>query len=153
MVTKLRPGFQFKTFLNLVRALFPHWNFFDRIASHFELSFKIPGSTEWSLISFDEERKIFGLLVNPQCNLSLAHVNIIEHFAADIQQLQQFKSGLHSKDVQKLSTFKMICSLLRLKLSDYSLKTNSVQFKISAVSPSEEVVIYISDWLPMESDL
>lgn len=149
--TPLRPQFSFKVFLNLIRALFPKWSFFDRIASHFHLEFKIPGVNEWTPISFEQNRKFFGLFINHECNLALAEVNIIEHFAQDVQELQMQNPRVHSKEVQRLSTFKMLSALLQYKLKKFELEADQVQFKISAVSPSEEIVIYISDWIGLKT--
>ncbi len=139
--------FRFKVFLNLIRAVFPNWNFFDKVAYNFELEFKIKDSKTWEKIVFDQTRKPFGLFTNSECTLALAQVNIIEHFVKDIQDLQQEDTLVNSKDVQNLTTFKMLRSLLSVKLHVYDISHASVQFKVVACSPDERVDVYISDWL------
>ncbi len=143
--------FQFNIFINLIRALFPNWNFFDRVAFSFELWFKVQGSTRWEAITFDQIRQPFGLLLNPDVNLALAQINIIEHFAKDIQDLQAINSLIHSREVQSLSTFKMLRSLIKLKLKDFEVPTSEVQFKVVAINPNEKIDLYISDWINVES--
>ena len=133
--------------LSLVRALFPKWNFFDRIAFNFQLEFKIPGSTLWEPISFDQERRPFDVIINANYNLSLAQVSLLEHFSRDIQELQAANPLVDSKEVQALTSFKMLRSLLFFKLQEYELESDSVQFKIVACGEKEILDIYISDWI------
>jgi len=134
-------------FINLIRALFPKWNFFDQIAYHFELEFKVPGAHEWSAISFQQTRKRLSLFLNAEVNLALAHMNILEHFAEDIQALQTNSPLIPSRDIQQLTTFKMVRSLLRLKLQQFESQPDVVQFKLTAKNPNESVDLYISDWI------
>lgn len=124
--------FKFKVFLNLIRALFPKWNFFDRIAYTFELHFKLKPSASWQQIKFDQYHTNAGLFINEKCNLSLAEFNIVEHFANDVQE--------HLSSITTLTSYKLLTSLLESKLS-----TTDFQFKILAVSPAEKIDIYVSD--------
>ncbi len=143
--------FQFNTFINLIRALFPNWNFFDRVAFSFELWFKVRGSVKWEVISFEQTRQPFGLLLNPDVNIALAQINIVEHFTKDIQDLQSLNPLIHSRDVQNLSTFKMLRSLIEVKLKDFEVSTSEIQFKVVAINPKEKIDLYISDWINVES--
>ena len=139
--------FRFKNFLNLIRALFPRWSFFDRIGHHFELEFKVQNSRDWQKISFDQDRKAFSLFVNPAVNLAMAQVNIIEHFMGEISDLQRINSEVDSKDVQDLTTFRLLRSLIEVKLEAFEIPAGPFQFKILACSPEEKLDVYISDWL------
>lgn len=143
-------SFQFSIFLNLIRALFPKWSFFDQIAYGFELEFKIPGATRWEPLSFQQSRQLFSLFLNPHGNLALAQGNILEHFVQDIQQLQLKNPLIDSKDVQSLTTFKMLKSLLEVKLQEYELGSSTVQFKVVARSQDDVQDFYISDWIHVE---
>ena len=138
---------RFKVFLNLIRAIFPNWNFFDKVAYNFEVEFKVKDAKVWEKISFDQTRQSLGLFVNPDCTVALAQVNIIEHFAKDIQDLQDEDSFVDSKDVQNLTTFKMLRSLISAKLQEYDFQESALQFKIVACSPNEKIDVYISDWI------
>ena len=151
MTVNLRPGFQFKTFLHLLRALFPKWSFFDQVAYKFEVEFKVAGSSNWIPITFFQTRQPLGLFLNPQVNMALAQVNIIEHFAHDIQLLQQRNDQIRSKDVHKLTSYKLLHSLLYVKLKEFDLDPRTIQFKIVARSPQETVDVFISDWVTFES--
>lgn len=151
MIRFLHTPFQLSVFLSLIRALFPHWNFYDEVGFQFLLQFKVPDSNRWEVISFEQRRRVLSLLFNPECNLALAQINIIEHFARDIQELQAVNPLIHSKDVQKLTSFKMLKSLLRIKLKEYELNVATIQFKIVACSPRESLDLYISDWMTLES--
>lgn len=145
-----RAGFNPTLFLKLIRALFPYWSFFDRVGHQFELEFKVPDAKQWEPISFEQVRSRISFVFNPSGNEAMAQVNIIEHFAQDIQELQLINPAVHSKDVQNLTSFRLLKSLLKVKIRQYELPTNIIQFKILADSPTEKIVIYISDWLSLE---
>jgi hypothetical protein len=141
----------FKILLNLIRVLFPQWSFFDQVAYHFELEFKIPNAVSWETISFAQERRLAGILLNPKCNLALGQVSLLEQFAADIQILADGKEiGL--EDIETLTTYQMVKSLLQVRLKSYDLKTNSVQFKVVAHNPKEELDVFISHWITLEAN-
>ena len=146
-----RAGFNPSLFLSLIRALFPYWSFFDRVGHQFELEFKVPNSKTWEPLSFGQVRSRLCFLFNANCNEAMAQVNIIEHFARDIQELQNINPAVHSRDVQNLTTFRLLKSLLKVKIQDYGLESKTIQFKILAESPNEKVVVYISDWISLES--
>jgi hypothetical protein len=146
-----RRQFRFGIFMNLIRAIFPRWNFFERVAYGFELHFKVPDALKWEQISFDQKRTPLSLLINPSCNLALAQVCLLEHFARDIQELQEQAELLASSEVQSLTTFKMVSSLLKSKLQEYELETGAIQFKIVACGATDKVDVYISDWITLES--
>lgn len=137
-------------FANLLRALFPKWNFFDQIAYSIELEFKVPGANEWTPVSFRQTRQFLSLFLNTETNLALAHINILEHFAEDIQVLKAHDPMIHSSDVQRLTTFKMVKSLLQIKLQDFELPSQTVQFKVLARNPDDVVDLYVSDWIQLE---
>lgn len=139
--------FRFSIFLNLIRALFPKWSFFDQVAFGFELEFKVPDSTQWEPISFKAERSFFNLFSNPHGNLAMLQGNILEHFVQDIQRLQSVSPTLDSKEVQALTTFKMLTALLVTKLKEYGLDSPTVQFKIVARSSDTVLDFYFSDWI------
>lgn len=140
-------NFRFSIFLNLIRALFPKWSFFDQVAFGFELEFKVPDSTKWEPVSFKAERSFFNLFSNPLCNLAILQGNVLEHFVQDIQRLQTVSPKLDSKEVQALTTFKMVTALLATKLDEYDLDSPTVQFKIVARSSDTVLDFYFSDWV------
>lgn len=145
------PTFQWKNFLNLARALFPYWNFFDRVAYDFEIEFKIPNAVKWERIPFEARRAALDVFYSADANLKMAQVNIIEHFVGEIQDLQADDATLDSRDVQELTSFKLLFSLLSFRLKEYEIGASQVQFKIVACGNDEEIDVYISDWLEVET--
>ena len=135
------------TFLNIISELF---NFFDRVQYKFGLEFKIPDQKNWEPLTFQQKRKVWNLVLNSQCNEALAQINIIEHFARDIQELQQINPQVSSQEVRSLTTFKLVRSLLQARLQEYELGTTPIQFKIVANRLQDKLDVYISDWLQQE---
>lgn len=143
-------GFQFSVFTSLVRALFPRWDFFDRIAHEFLLEYEGPGSSGWSLISFDQQWRPWHLFLNASTNLSLAQVNVVEHFARDVQELVGTREHLEPYQVHALSTYQMLETLVRVKLSAEPIKYPLVRFRVVASNSQSRVEIYTSDWIRLE---
>lgn len=141
--------FQFKIFLSLIRALFPRWNFFDRVGHHLELEFKTPESSSWERIYFEQGRRPLGLFVNPEVNLALAQVNVVEHFISDLTDLQEGDRQISEADIHSLTTFQMLRSLLRMKLQEHNQNPGRLQFKILACSPRERSDVYVSEWISL----
>lgn len=112
------------------RALFPNWNFFDQIAYSFEIHYKMPSSRDWQKISFDQKPKIHSLFFNPELNLALVEINVIEHFAQDVQQ---------NEDVKSLTSFKILQSIIKMNLQNIEENT---RFKIVARSPEKTLDLY-----------
>lgn len=81
--------------------------------------------------------------------MALAQVNVIEHFAQDIQNLQSVNPLIDSKEVQGLTSFRLLKSILEEKMQDFEFAASSIQFKIVARSPDEIMDLYISDWIPL----
>lgn len=132
--------FNFQLFLSLIRALFPRWDFFDRIDYSFELQFKSGTVVDWQRICFDQKRKLTDLVFNPKSNLAMAQINILEHFAHDIQE---FKN--EDLKIKNLTSLKMTKSLLKTKLIELGIIKGLVQFRLVAISPNETVSLYISE--------
>jgi hypothetical protein len=147
MAMNSRSGFQFSVFLSLIRALFPHWNFFDRVAHQFEVRYQTEEIPSWTLISFDQKPGFFSLFFNPSVNQALAEIGIIEHFAREIQEIG---TEAEADRIQGLSTFRMLKSLLRVKLADVGPVPSSLKFQIVARSPKETIEIYTSEWVTPE---
>ncbi|XGC80635.1 hypothetical protein ACES2L_15010 [Bdellovibrio bacteriovorus] len=132
------PKFQIKKLINLIRVLFPNWNFFNQVAYEFNLWVLAPGATDWTLLSFDQKRKVLGVFVNPEVNLALAKLNLLEHFAQDLQ------SDLADEDVTQLTTYRMVKSLVTEKLIELKIDPKA-RFKLVANNPSETLDLFVSD--------
>ncbi|UOF00645.1 hypothetical protein [Bdellovibrio reynosensis] len=121
-----------------MRVLFPNWNFFNQVAYEFSLWVLAPGAAEWTLLPFHQERQPLGFFVNSEVNLALAELNLLEHFAQDLQ------SDLAEEDVTQLTTFKMVRSLVTEKLIEFKIDPRA-KFKLVAKSPSETLDLYVSE--------
>lgn len=143
-VKSKRPTESVGLFFSLIRSLFPRWNFFDKIAYAFELEFKIAETSSWEPLSFLLHRSPLGLFFNPTANITLAQINLIEHFAHDIQELQKINPLISSLDVENLTSFKLLRSLIRQKLKEKDLNQFSFQFKVIACNSQQKIDLYIS---------
>ena len=141
--------FNFKLFSAFIRALFPRWNFFDFVGFNFQVSFKVPDQNHWEILSFDVERKSLGLMLNPECNLVLAKVNVVEHFAEDIQMLTLESDQISQQDLQKKASYLMLVEIVKLELSKFEIYQSVFQFKVTAIKDSEEVDLFFSDWISL----
>lgn len=117
-----------KAFLNLIRALFPQWDFFDKVSYNFELHYRSSSSESWKQFLFQQPRPQWGLLFNAVTNMKLAQTHIVENFVHEVQDLGDRK-------VENLSSFKMLQALVG---------GNNVQFKVMAVSGEEKIEVYSS---------
>ncbi|MBL7545452.1 MAG: hypothetical protein JNL11_16660 [Bdellovibrionaceae bacterium] len=138
----LAKKFSIKLFLHLIRALFPRWDFFDQTGFAFELYFKAPQSLSWEYFSFIQDHKKACLIFNPALNEALALYGIVEQFAHDVQ---------NQNDVQQLTSFRLLCAVLKAKLLHEYPGYHSVQFKIIARNQSDAIQIYASDTIAVES--
>ncbi len=141
--------FNFELFLALIRALFPQWSFFDFIGFNFQVSFKIPDQNHWESLSFEVERKTLGLMTNSDCNLNLAKVNVVEHFAQDIQNLTLKLNQVSLLDLQNMASYLMLVEILQWELSKFELDRTAFQFKVTAIKETEEVDLFYSDWISL----
>ncbi len=123
------------------RALFPRWNFYDRIAHHFEIDYKLTKDSLWQPLSFSQPRKKLSFFYNPDCNLALAEISLIEQFVADFQK---------SSQVTDLTTYRMLKSVVIHRLNLISSYDRPFQFKILACKPGERIDFYVSDWMDLK---
>ncbi len=131
MINKMK--FRQKTFLYLVRALFPQWNFFDRIAYDFELDYQLEHAS-WQTFCLDQKHEAIGLFISPKMNLALACSQLIEQLAYEVQD--------STTVIHEHAVYKMICSMLK-----FHFPGNKIQFKIVAVDESERSDLFLSGWI------
>lgn len=114
--------------MNLFRALFPQWSFFDRVVNSYQLEVRSPGESAWQTVSFDQKRSFFSLNLNGEMNLALANVSLLEHFARDLEEVSP-------EQIKNLSTYKMVRSLVEVKygskLVQYRLKQGPDELYVS----------------------
>ncbi|MBL7556820.1 MAG: hypothetical protein JNM24_13440 [Bdellovibrionaceae bacterium] len=141
--------FQLTTFLSLIRSLFPRWDFFDQVAFSFNVFFKTSPDPSWKRLSFDQPHKNLRILFNPIINNALVEASIVEHFARDIQELEKDKPDFNTLDLDNLTSYQLLCSLLQVKLKRENLQDDGFQFKIVAHGTNSTIDIYTSQILPL----
>lgn len=133
----------FAHFLILIRSVFPRWNFFDHIGYQFHLKYRTSESASWTFVDFQSKRTWKDLFFNPNHNLTLAQVSLIEHFAQDVQTHEH-------KQVPSLDSFRMVRALIELEILSDS--TSSFQFALEASQNTSQVELYFSPWLKEEKE-
>lgn len=131
----------------LIRVLFPRWNFFDRLGFRLELEVKTAGGRDWQPLPFVATRTFGGLFVNPTVTRMHAERTLLETFVEDVQKLVDPYGQVDSTRLQKLTTFKMVRSLVASRLAPASASSSAdqIQFRVSAVAGDETAVLYVSD--------
>ncbi|OYZ22954.1 MAG: hypothetical protein B7Y39_06800 [Bdellovibrio sp. 28-41-41] len=141
--------FRFSIFLSLIRSLFPRWDFFDQIAFSFVVYYKVSTDTEWKKLAFTQSHKSSRLVFNQAVNDTLMQSSVVEQFARDIQELENNTPNFSKSDIEDLTTYQLLCSLLEVKLKQKNLNNTEFQFKITAHNTSEQIDIFTSDKLPL----
>lgn len=119
-------------YVDLFRALFPKWNFFDQVGSHLFLEYRESEAGTWQRIDFTVPRKNMGIFLNAEVNMTLAKIHIIEQFAMNMENE---------------SSLKMLQSLLKTATS----LSEKVQFRLLAQTEEQNNVLYQSEWLMVDS--
>ncbi len=88
-------------------------------------------------------------MLNPECNLNLAKVNVIEHFAQDIQSLTLELKQISKQDLLKKASYLMLIEIIKVELSKFEIDQSDFQFKVTAIKDSEEVDLFFSDWISL----
>ncbi len=123
--------------INHFRALFPRWDFFDRIAYKFCLEVQSAPNGDWQRLEFLKSRKPWNLLYNPGINLALAHISLIDQFV------------LHRENsVEKETSLQMLAAMVRQKTKP----TDRFKFKVVAFKGDDRKELFVSDWLKAESE-
>ena len=164
-IKKLGSRFDISLFLSLIRALFPHWNFFDRIAYSFYVQYRFGQENSWKKISFNQVRRFHHVFLNYETNLALAKISIIEHFARDIQELENREIGMAPSvwagRVEELTSFCLVRDVLREEIKkelaskkDFQFNLNYrktlFQFQVIATHLNQEVLLYTSSDIALE---
>ena len=118
--------------VDLLRALFPKWNFFDQVGHSIFLEYRGSESSSWQRVSFEVPRQNAGLFVNAEVNMKLAQIHVLEQFV---------------QNPENESSLKILQSLLKTKISGL----DKVQFQLLVDLEEEANIIYQSAWLAVDS--
>ena len=144
-------SFELRSFLNLIRALFPKWSFFDESGHLFYLEVKAVGSDVWTNLKEDQERSAFGLFFNPSTNLSHAFDTLIQQFVFDLQDLLEADATPDEATLENMATYKMVRSLALRDLQNTDFKFGSFQFRISAHRDGVVENVFVSNVISSRS--
>ncbi|MCK6597980.1 MAG: hypothetical protein L6Q37_06415 [Bdellovibrionaceae bacterium] len=157
--------FDISLFLTLIRALFPHWNFFDKTAYSFHVQYRFYQGDSWKNISFDQVRKFHHLFINYQTNLALAKISIIEHFSRDVQELENREDKMFTSEladrVEALTSYRLLLDFLREEIKEElfnkkffkgisNFEKTLFQFQVIATRLNHELVLYSSSNIALE---
>jgi cytochrome b len=97
------------------RAFFPNWKFYHGIQLAPRLyvrgQFETNTWTDWHLIYPRMPRKAFHLFHNPTVNLALAHQNLVDHLANDINDMPE------GADIRDRVTYQLVDQLAHQAIS------------------------------------
>jgi hypothetical protein len=97
------------------RAFFPNWKFYHGIQLSPRLYVRGQSDasnwTDWQLIYPRLTRKALHLIHNPEVNLALAHQNLVDHLANDINDLEE------GEDIRDRVTYQLVEQLARQAIS------------------------------------
>ena len=79
--------------------------------------------------------------------MALAQFNVVEHFSTDVQELGFSNSMVTETALQNLSSYRLMKSLIAVKLQEAKETSNRFQFKIVALNESVNIDIFISEWI------
>lgn len=118
--------------MDLLRALFPKWSFFDQVGHSIFLEYRGSEDSSWQRVRFETSRKKMGLFVNSEVNFTLAQIHILEQFA---------------QNPENESSLCLVQSLLKEKITNL----NKVQFRLVVLMDEHLNIVYQSGWLLVDS--
>jgi hypothetical protein len=136
----------------LFRAFLPNWSFFDSIGKEFKLEIRFDPQGKWIGLEFSALQSQSSLLFNAHVNLLLATIDVVEHFATDVQRLMLTEPQPTPKLLEGLTSYRLVQNLIHSEIKSFEPQPTSFQFKLIALSPSTCDVIFISHWLKTSSD-
>jgi hypothetical protein len=119
--------------LFFLRAFFPNWKFYHAIGRPPRLY--VRGQTPsgewgiWQQVYPRRKRKLWHLVHNADVNLALSHQNLVDHLAADINDLPE------NADLRECVSYQLVARLARTALS---AQVQAYQFELRLDSPQGE---------------
>lgn len=129
-----------KKFFQIARVLIPNWSFFENIGDQLILQIEMKNSSRQSEIDFNFSLKPHNIFVNAQNNFIMAEKNVLEHFVADLESIQ------NHQHIQNLSSYKILISIIKNKCS---IQSQEFRFKITHIVANTSSVsnLYMSEWI------
>ncbi len=119
--------------LFFLRAFFPNWKFYHAVGRPPRLFVRGQDAAgqwqPWQLVYPRRARRLWHLVHNADVNLALSHQNLVDHLAADINDLPE------GADVRECVSYQLVARLARTALPP---ATAAYQFELRLESPRGE---------------
>lgn len=119
--------------LFFLRAFFPNWKFYHAVGRPPRLWLRARQAdgqwADWVLLYPRRPRRLWHLVHNADVNLALTHQNLVDHLAADINDLPE------GADVRNLVSYRLVARLARQALP---ADAQAYQFELRLASPRGE---------------
>ncbi len=122
--------------LFFLRAFFPNWKFYHAVGRPPRLYVRGRlGSGEWlpwQAVYPRRARRLWHLVHNPDVNLALSHQNLVDHLAADINDLPE------GADIRECVSYQLVARLARTAVTG---PASAYQFEVRLASPRGEAPV------------
>lgn len=119
-----------------LRAFFPNWKFYHAVGRppqlHVRARLTSGEWTHWQLAYPRLPRRLWHLVHNAPVNLALNHQNLVDHLAADINDLPE------GGDIRDCVTYQLVSRLAREALPADGGPYQAYQFELRLASPRGE---------------
>ena len=120
-----------KTTLSLFRSLLPSWKFFDDVGYiprlYYRFSFGGQGFGYWNEWTPRYDRTLFSFFVNPEGNLTLAYVTLLENLMLEIKDAESAEA------VSTSTSYRLVEEFVRQLIKDVQPRPMMFQFRLSVV--------------------
>ena len=120
-----------------LRAFFPNWKFYHAVGRPPRLHVRGQLATghwaDWQLVYPRAPRRLWHLFHNAPVNLALNHQNLVDHLAADINDLPE------GGDIEACVTYPLVARLAREGLPAEGGPYQAYQFELRLASPRGEL--------------
>ncbi len=119
--------------LFFLRAFFPNWKFYHAVGRPPRLFVRGQAPSgewgPWQLVYPRRARRLWHLVHNADVNLALSHQNLVDHLAADVNDLAE------GADVRECVSYQLVARLARMALP---AQVRAYQFEVRLESPQGE---------------
>jgi hypothetical protein len=119
--------------LFFLRAFFPNWKFYHAVGRPPRLLVRAQAPSgewlPWMLVYPRRARRLWHLVHNADVNLALSHQNLVDHLAADINDLAE------GADISECVSYQLVARLARTALPS---PVRAYQFELRLESPKGE---------------
>jgi hypothetical protein len=122
--------------LFLLRSFLPNWRFYAAPGPAprlFVRTFADQNWSDWKIIFPHVERRLRHLIFNPEVNLRLTEMNLVDHLANDLNDCA------HPSDIGNKVSYHMVERLVRQALAPSAVPITHFQFRICTEQPFSQI--------------